>query len=167
MKKFKYIKSLLSPFKPFKLKLYVGKVALGTPYFLPRRWVDGEPGYKKAIPRKIGFDFVSLGWKTKYDSFRFEYAPLISFVLFKRQLAIIIKAPHQEQYWESWLYYELETDKTKSKKERIKECREKSPQIWTKYSNNGNITTDYYDLILKKKYLQKDYELEGEKMNLL
>jgi len=30
---------LNSPFKAFKLKFYMGKVAVGVPYFLPRKWV--------------------------------------------------------------------------------------------------------------------------------
>lgn len=48
MRKLKYIlydlrwlKVLNSPFKPFKLKLYVGKTQIGVPYFLPRKWVKG------------------------------------------------------------------------------------------------------------------------------
>ena len=169
MKKFKHIKALFSPFKRFKLKWYFGKIAIGTPYFFPRKWVDckDKPGYLKPISKKFGLDIVDLGWKTKFEEYRFEYAPLISFVFFKWQIAIIVEAPHQEHYWESWLYYELKSDKTKTKKERIKECREKSPQIWTMHSNNSKTTTDYYDLILKKKYLKKDFENEGEKLGLL
>lgn len=34
-----YWKALFSPFKPFKLKFYFGKIAIGTPYFFPRRTV--------------------------------------------------------------------------------------------------------------------------------
>lgn len=182
MKKFTYIKALFSPFKPFKFKWYFGEVAIGTPYFFPRKWVkytdkdvidaanksvsDGKmvkktfeewceyyKGYKKSVPKKIGFDFVSLGWKTKWDEYRFEWAPLISFVFFKWQIAVIISAPEQSHYWESWLYYIYETDKTKSKKDRIKECREKAPQTWTTHKDGKTETIDYYNLILKEKYL--------------
>ena len=39
MSKFDFLKILNSPFKLPRLKLYVGKIAVGTPYFLPRRWV--------------------------------------------------------------------------------------------------------------------------------
>jgi len=61
MNKFSYIKSLWSPFVPFKIKFYAGKTKIGTPYFLPRKWVKdpNKPGHKKAIDKKIGFDFVS------------------------------------------------------------------------------------------------------------
>ena len=153
MKKLTYLKSLFSPFKPFKLKWYCGELAIGTPYFFPRRWrkkKDKTGMY--ARPKKIGFDFVRLGWKVKYDSYRFEFAPLISFVFFKWQLAVFAQAPNQEHYWESWLYYELDSDKTKSKTERVAECRKKAPQIWTRHKDNEKTTIDYYDLILKDKY---------------
>jgi len=87
MNQLTFLKILFSPFKPFKLDWYTGKISKGVPYFYPRKWVvDKEkPGYLKAIPRKIGFDFCSLGWKTKWsdDDFRFEYCPRLSFVFFK------------------------------------------------------------------------------------
>jgi len=155
MKKFDYIKSLSSPFKPFGLKWYCGKTAIGTPYFFPRRWVKDpdKPGYTIPVPKKIGFDTVSLGWKLKWDSYRFEWTPLISFVFFGLQIAVIVNAPHQDHYWESWLYYEYNTDKTKTKQERIALCREKAPQTWTTHSENKKKTIDYYDIILKNKYL--------------
>ena len=156
MKNFDYLRAYCSPFKPLKLKLYCGKVALGTPYFLPRKWVDSKdkPGYMHAVPRKIGFDFVPLGWKTKYDDYRFEFSPIISFVFLKWQIAVTFVAPHLDHYWESWLYYTRETDKTKSVQDRIKQCRKEAPQTWSRSSNNGTKeTTDYYNLILKKKWL--------------
>ena len=37
--KLKWLKVLNSPFKPFKVSLYMGKTRLGIPYFLPRKWV--------------------------------------------------------------------------------------------------------------------------------
>ena len=155
MNRFTFLKAYFSPFKPLKLRFYIGKIAVGTPYFLPRRWVKSKdkPGYMTPIPKKIGFDFVALGWKTKWDEYRLEWAPIWSFVFFRWQIAIIFKAPHEDHYWESWLFYENDTNKTKSKKERIKECKEKSPSIWT-VSNQGVTTTiDYYTKILRKKYL--------------
>ena len=157
MNKFSFLKALFSPFKPFKLQWYVGKIAIGTPYFFPRRWVKDKdkPGYLKAVPRKIGFDFVSLGWKTKYrdDDYRFEWAPLWSFVFFKWQIVVTFAASNPAPYWESWLYYEYSTDKTKSKAERIAQCRKKAPQTWIIHEGNTETKIDYYDEILKKKYL--------------
>jgi hypothetical protein len=182
MNKFTFLKSYFSPFRPCNLKFYAGKIKIGTPYFLPRRWVkytekeareaalkaieDSKKVEKtleewleyymvheKAVPKKIGFDFIGLGWKTKWREYRFEWPPLISFVFFKWQIAVIFDAPEKDHYWESWLYYELETDKTKTKKERISQCRKNYPQIWKRYNKEGEeIKVDYYDIILKKRY---------------
>ena len=33
----------MSPFKRLKLKFYLGKTAIGTPYFYPRKWVKATP----------------------------------------------------------------------------------------------------------------------------
>ena len=127
MIKLNYIKSLFSPFKPFKLKVYCGKAMIGTPYFLPRKWVNNTPedakksatnsinnprltkksfkehydyylSCRKAVPKTIGFDLVGLGWKTKFGEYRFEYSPLISFVFFKWQIAVMVIAPHLNHY---------------------------------------------------------------------
>ena len=156
-KSFFYLKSFFSPFIRPRLRFYLGKIAIGTPYFYPRRWIDNKEkkGYMKAVPRKIGFDFVGLGWKTKWSDtdYRFEYSPRISFVFFKWQFAIIIEAKEEDQYWESWLFYEFNTDKSKSKKERVKQMRKENPQIWIKHKGEQEIAIDYYEKILKKRYI--------------
>ena len=160
----RFLKALNSPFKPFKLKFYAGRKVIGTPYFLPRRAVKNKekPGYLKFIPRKIGFDFVPLGWKTKWKEtdYRFEWAPLLSFVFFKWQIAVIVRAPEQDHYWEAWLYYEYSTDKRLPEWLRVRQCREKFPLLWTVYHKDpktgettGKETIDYYNHILKSKYL--------------
>ena len=157
MKKFSFIKSLFSPFKPFKLKFYCGEIKLGTPIFYPRRWVKSDkPGYKTPVPKKIGFDFVGLGWKTKWDDtdYRFEWGPIWSFVFFKWQLAITFQVPDLDEYWTAWLFYERNTDKTKSKKERIEQCKKEFPLTYTtSYGDGKKETVDYYNKILRKKYL--------------
>lgn len=188
MKKLTFIKAFFSPFKKPKLKWYFGKVSIGTPYFLPRRWKN--PSHKEArklalkkyrewglkqldnpklrsrsyqdfydeimrsqiaVPKKIGFDFVGLGWKTKWSSkdIRFEWSPLISFVFFGLQIAIMIIPENQDRYWEAWIYYELYTDKTKSRKERIEQCKSEFPQTWTRSDGKTKTTINYYDRILK------------------
>jgi len=155
IKSFDYLRAYNSPFKSPRLKLYFGKIAMGTPYFFPRKWVNNKdkPGYLKAVPRKIGFDFVSLGWKTKYDDYRFEWSPIISFVFFKWQIAVIFTQQCSDHYWESWLYYTKETKGTT--KQRIKQCRKEAPQTWTTTESDGTRTTvDYYNKILKKKWLK-------------
>ncbi len=187
LKQFIFLKALNSPFKPFKLKWYIGKISIGTPYFFPRKWVDlnekeieakakerydklneelktkvtldhYKQQYKntqKAIPKLIGFDFVELGWKTKWSStdYRFEHSPLISFVFFKWQIAVIFSAPEPDHYWTSWLYYEYNTNKSFSKRKRIEQCQKEFPQNWTQYKNGNKETINYYKFILKEKYL--------------
>jgi hypothetical protein len=185
-----FLRAYNSPFKPPKLKWYCGKVALGTPYFFPRKWVkatperahqatldciksteefnERNPKYTRrvlpydeifadkmkcsyAVPKKIGFDFVPLGWKTKYGSYRHEWNPMISFVFFKWQIAVKFIPEHDMHYWEAWLYYTRETKGTTA--DRIAQCRKEAPQTWTRYSGDKKETTDYYNLILKKKWV--------------
>jgi hypothetical protein len=185
-----FLRAYNSPFKAPKLKWYCGKIALGTPYFFPRKWVKATPerahqatldsiksteefnkrnpeytrsirpydeifaskmNYSYAVPKKIGFDFVPLGWKTKWDSYRHEWNPMISFVFFKWQIALMFIPEHDMQYWESWLYYTRETKGTTA--ERVAQCRKEAPQTWTSHSEGKKETTDYYNLILKKKWL--------------
>lgn len=192
----RWLKALNSPFKPFKVKLYAGKTQVGTPYFLPRKWVKATPelAYKAAseeieqqekwnklnpehtrkiksigelfheklnytfpVPLKVGFSYCGLGWKTKWSSedFRHEWNPVLSFVFFGYQIALTFYSPYHSHYWEPWLYYEYATDKTKSKRERIEQCRKEAPQTWTSSRYNEEpVTTDYYTKILKSKWLK-------------
>jgi hypothetical protein len=189
---FDFLRAYISPFKAPKLKWYFGKVAIGTPYFLPRKWVKGTPklainnaikknretrewnkknpdyprkmkpfremyeeclSYSYAVPKKIGFDIVRLGWKTKWDYYRHEWNPLISFVFFKWQIALMFIPDHDSHYWESWLYYTRETKGTT--KQRIAQCRKEAPQKWTTTESDGTRRTiDYYNKILKKRWLR-------------
>jgi len=177
----RWIKALWSPFKPFKVSFYAGKLSIGTPYFFPRKWVKYTDAdaikasiehkankdkvqvsdkqlfemykkYSKAVPIKVGFDWCSLGWKTKWTDtdFRHEWNPVFTFVFFGYQIALTVYSPHRSHYWEAWLYYEYATDKTKSKRERIEQCRKECNQTWT--VTGGEI--DYYEHILKAKYLK-------------
>jgi hypothetical protein len=155
----RFLKILFSPFRPFGLNFYAGRIAIGTPYFYPRRAVKDKdnPGWLKFVPRKVGFDFVSLGWKTKWSDtdFRFEWGPLLSFVFFGYQIVVRTKVNDPDQYWEAWLYYEYATDKTKSRRERIAQCRKEFPQTWTTHhGDDTKVTVDHYNLILKPKYLK-------------
>ena len=187
IKELKWIRAYFSPFKPPIPRFYFGKITIGVPWFLPRKWrdltekeieIEAKESYNKleeefktkvtlehfkkcyrgsktSVPKKIGFDFVSLGWKTKWTDtdYRFEYSPLISFVFFKWQIAVIFSAPEPHHYWASWLYYEHDTDKSKSKRKRIEQCQKEFPQNWTQYKNGNKETINYYKLILKEKYL--------------
>lgn len=141
MKNFRFLSAFNSPFLRPKLKWYFGKVAVGIPYFLPKK--------------RFGFDFVSLGWKTKWDpdDFRFEWNPMISFVFWKWQVVLSFVPDYAAEYWEAWLYYELRTDKSKSKKERIEQCRKEFDMTNTTYNGDQEHTIDFYNVILKEKYI--------------
>jgi hypothetical protein len=118
--------------------------------------IDSYKGYSKAIPLKIGFSSCSLGWKTKWSDtdFRHEYNPVYSFVFFGYQIAVTFYSPHDSHYFEPFLFYYFATDKTKTRYERIADCRKRFPQTWsTHYSNGVKETVDYYNLILRSKYV--------------
>ncbi len=183
-----------SPFKFFLPKLYVGKVAIGLPYFYPRKWVKATPEraheatkrfiereesynklnpnyarriksydeifqekmkYTYAVDKKIGFDFVGLGWKTKWTDtdYRFEYNPVWSFVFFGYQIALTFCPPEPDHYWTCWLYYTKDTDKSKTVKERLEQAQKGFPCKWTTYKDGVEKKVCYWDVILKNKYL--------------
>jgi hypothetical protein len=188
------LKVLNSPFKPFNVRFYAGKTQIGTPYFLPRKWVKATPElakkaaletikfekqwnernpkyarkiksyeeiyqekltYRFPVPLKVGFSYCGLGWKTKWTNtdFRYEWGPVLSFVFFGYQIALTVGHKHSSHYWEAWLYYEYATDKTKSKRERIDKCKKECNQTWTVSSMGKEEVIDYYQRILKTKYL--------------
>lgn len=185
MTNFEWLKIYTSPFKMIIPKLYIGKIAIGTPYFYPRRWVkytyedalkkakkdsltETHPnfgkdpvtitnnylGYRKAIPKSIGFDFISLGYKTKWDEtdFRCEWSPIWSFVFFKWQIALMFIPKQRDMYWECYLNYYYNTDTTKSKKQRLMDAMDNFPCIWISQTNNIETHVNYWHHILKKKY---------------
>lgn len=152
LQRFEWMKVYFSPFKPPVPKIYIGKTAIGTPYFLPRVWRRNKdkPGYSIASPKKIGFDFVDLGWKTKWTStdYRFEWSPVWSFVFFGYQIAITFVPIEPHHYWECWLYYSRET--TGTTKERLEQARKEFPCVWNSTRDGVKTTTCYWDVILKK-----------------
>lgn len=195
LKSFQWMSIYFSPFKPPIPKVYIGKVTIGTPIFLPRVWKKATPEkakeatlkemeevkkyneqeqtYKRTVrtfeeiynqklnssfaqPKKIGFNFVDLGWKTKWerDDYRFEWSPIWSFVFFGYQIAITFVAQDAYQYWECWLKYSKETDKKLTVRERLDDCIKRYPCKWTSHNSNGTkLTTDYWTKILKNKWL--------------
>jgi len=109
--------------------------------------------YSYAVPLKIGFSFCGMGWKTKWDNYRFEFNPVWSFVAFGYQIALIFIPEHDMHYWECYLTYHYDTDKTKTVQERLKEAQKKNSCTWIRYTEGGEEKTNYWKLILKRKYL--------------
>lgn len=169
MRKLFFLKILFSPFKRFRLKFYAGKLRLGVPYFFPRVWKKSKTNSetKIPVPKIIGFDLCGLGWKTKWTDtdYRFEWNPVLSFVFFKWQLAVSVVVDNPDEYWTAFLYYNYNTDKTKSKKERINQCKKEFPLMFTVWSNGEDKIVNYYEIILKSKYkdLLKD-EIRNNKI---
>jgi len=111
--------------------------------------------YKFPQPKKIGFDLRDVMWKTKWSEkdIRFEFSPVFSFVFFGLQFAIVFTAPEPDHYWPSFIYYHLYTDKSKSAQERIEQCKKEFPNTWTRHYKGATETIDYYQFILRKKFL--------------
>ncbi len=155
MSRFMYLKAFYSPFKRPSLRWYFGKIAIGVPYFLPRKWVKHpeKPGYKMAVPRKFGFDHCGLGYKTKWTStdYRYEYSPVLSFVFFKWQIAVTVWTEYPDSYWTAFLFYTYKTKGTQ--RERIEQCKKEFPLMFTRSTpGKPKERVNYYDLILKDKY---------------
>ena len=112
---------------------------------------------KPILIKYFGWHFTTLGWKTKWEDYRFEWSPSISIVLFGKQLFIEIlpKVDMDEYlvaldcYWEAWLTYKNKTDKTKTVEERIEELQKIYSGSWGS-PNEGYI--NYYPIVLKEKY---------------
>jgi len=149
-----FIKSLWSPFKPFRLRFYFGPIRMGVPIFLPRKWVRTEKGHTAKSLKWFGINYCFLGYKTKWHrtDYRFEWPPIFSLVLLKRQFCITVEVPEPEHYWTAWLYYDRDTDKSKSKPERIQQCIKGFPMLWTQYRNGNQIQINYYYEVLRDKY---------------
>ena len=195
--KFEWMGVYFSPFKAPIPKFYVGKIAVGVPYFYPRRWVKATPkrateaalkeikrfeawneankgkprripsfeevykdklNYQYIVDKKIGFDFVGLGYKTKWSDtdYRFEWGPIWSFVFFGWQVAVSFKVPYPEHYWVCWLTYKNDTYKQSSTRMKIHKAKEVNPEVWTSSFSgldNKKETVCYWDKVLKDKWL--------------
>ncbi len=72
-------------------------------------------GLPERINSKISFLDI-LGWKTKYDDYRFEWNPGFSFIIFRKQLFIAVvpdvDVNYYDSYWEAWLTYKNKTKGT-------------------------------------------------------
>ena len=150
---FEWMRVYFSPFKFFLPKLFFGKTKIGVPYFLPRNMkLNKETRYYEFSEKKVGFSFCGLGWKTKFNSFRHEHNPVWSFVFFGYQIALIFRPEDDIHYWECFLAWEYDTDKSKSPQERLKEAIEKHPCTWTSHYNGEKTKTDYWKVVVKDMY---------------
>ena len=115
---------------------------------------DSYANHTKPVDLKIGFSLCGLGYKLKWTDtdYRYEYGPVLSFVFFGYQIAIMIGHDHPDQYWCAWLYYENHTDKRLSKEERIKECIKEFPLTYTVYNKAGERSVNYYYEVLRPEY---------------
>jgi hypothetical protein len=107
------------------------------------------------VPKKFGFDFVGLGWKTKWSDkdIRVEHAPLISFVFFKWQIALTFDVPEYYHYWSAWIYYSKYTKTSDNTEQRLKESITEFPLIWTQYIEETKQKVNYWNSVLKPEYL--------------
>lgn len=128
-----------SPFKAPKPIFYIGKVSRGLPYFLPTGW--------------FSFKIVSLGWKEKRNSPRHEWDPVISIVLFRLQFTVTFHL--EDQHWESFLTYDKYTDKNLPTIARLEESRKLNPNVWVRYTEEGEVTEDWFLRSLKKRWRKK------------
>lgn len=189
-----------SPFKLPKIQWYFGKIAQGTPYFLPRRWVkltdqeikekwnklqekivtaeinidtvirqeklknyqlfykNEKKHSRKAVPIKyFHFDWIYLGWKTKWGEYRHEWNPGFSLILFGKQLSACIIPQFSDRgalescYWEALLTYVYDTDKAESKETRCKQMIAKYHCTWRQHNDES---VNYYEIFLKPTYLR-------------
>lgn len=140
----------------------------GKPSYLQDKNYDELIKYYRktsvAVPKKIGFNFCSLGWKTKWDDIRHEWNPMLSFVLFGKQLHIEIAPKNRDRediYWEAWLWYNYYTNKKLSKVERLKQVFNQYSATWMHYDGELRISTNHYFDILRDKYIKY---LDGERV---
>lgn len=114
--------------------------------------------FNKPVPIKyFGWHFTTLGWKTKFYDFRFEWSPSISIVIFGKQLFIEIVPNIKTDdstiaidcYWEAWLNYKYKTDKSKSIEKRLEKLQKEYSCSW---GDEEKGYTNYYPIILKNKY---------------
>lgn len=161
--RFGWMDIFFSPFVSPRPIIHVGKVKVGTPYFLPRVWRPNpeKEGYLTAKPRKFGFDFVPLGWKEKFGSVRHEWSPVWSLVLFaKFQIAVIWHL--DPRIWESYLTWRYYTNRKDGNivvnlsdytlTGRLQESRTKNPNVWISYKDGGEEKTDWFLKSLKSRF---------------
>lgn len=97
---------------------------------------------KIQLPIWLRFDKFSfdVGWKTKYDEYRYEWPPQFTLVFFGRSISFWLRSPrtphsdhwYDDAYWESILYY---TDPNYGKRSVASTAKIMNYSYWTEYSD--------------------------------
>lgn len=119
------------PFIKPKKRYYIGRIRYGCPYFYPWNFNQTiltirkkKPEYLRCKYFKLFGYYISygwpvlvrkyrLGWKDKFESPRFEWAPSFQIYFFFWQFCIWWVAPDGDNdlYYEMWLWYDKYCDK--------------------------------------------------------
>lgn len=110
---------------------------------------------------KVFFKCMGLGWKTKYNEYRYEWPPYVLFKFFNWQIRLVIgplDPVAQNIYWESILEF---IDKT----EKRSFCEIINSHTWYD-ENHPKLDAFYYDLLTEKGYaLYRDTMARNSKTN--
>lgn len=129
------IKEMQGVFVPPIKKRYLGKLKFGTPYMYPRNFNGNIISIYKEKPKfnrnknfkLFGFTVCygwpvvtyrnGLGWKDKYNTPRYEWAPGFFIFFFKWQYCCFLKSPDNQDdiYWEMFLWWSRYCDKDMEK----------------------------------------------------
>jgi hypothetical protein len=160
-------KEIKGVFKLPKKVYYFGKVSLGAPYMYPSNYCGSIINIKSHNPRfnrlknfKIGSYYifygfpitiskVSLGWKDKFNSPRYEWSPQYHIFMFGLQFAIFWNAPDgdNDTYYEMILHYLEYSNKD------IKKAKE--TWSWVNGDTKQSTWNNKYLINLRKEKLKK------------
>jgi len=123
-------------------------------------WIT--PGF--VVPKWLEFHVFNweLGWKTKYDDYRYEFPPQFTIVMFGISLSFTLHSPVEKEcddhYWESILNYCA--SKGKTEEERLRDAIQYTG-VWTILTDN----TSYFGTspkYIKKEYLDTYYKITSD-----
>ena len=131
----------LSPFVRPTIRFYIGRKAMGVPFYYPRK--------------KVSLDYSWITFKTKWSEtdYRFERPPFISLVFYNFQMYLWLDNNNAFEYFQAWLYYYNDTDHDDTVERRLKDTIKNFPLTYIRYgAGDTREKIDYYELILKKKW---------------
>lgn len=162
-------KKIKGVFKPLKRRFYFGKHKFYTPYFTPwgfneniitvrklkgeyknkpmvRRIKNWTLSYYISIGWPVAFKTVSIGFKDKWNTPRYEWAPSFQIWFFKWQFVMWWGGPIKDKfeianYFEQSLWYLFYCEEYGSDKPDIKLAKENWP--WQNREKNSTWCDDY------------------------